>query len=192
MKRLTDPLVIAGLWALTLAALLALFELLAVLATRREGHAFLAGAIVAFGLVARGVSFPFLGTLTHELVHAFAACLLGGRVEELWATRNRGGYVVLTVSDRLVSLAPYVVPLLALASSVLALVLRDPLHLVAVAAAGFAYAIYLDDTIAALRVDQPDLRRFWSPLLACSAVVASNSLSLLLVLFLLQFGQRAV
>lgn len=130
----------------------------------------------------------WLYVVGHELTHALWAVVCGGKVRRFMASA-RGGHVVVTKSNLLITLSPYFFPLYA-ALWVLLFVIGDALfgwrrwlpwfHF----GLGFAYAFHLTLTIHILRTRQPDLEsEGW----VFSAVIIwlGNALTLLIALPLL-------
>jgi len=71
-----------------------------------------AGGVLAYLAVQVFISKPlFLYVLGHELTHALAALIQGGRADDLQVSSSKGGSVKVNRSNALVSLAPYVFPL---------------------------------------------------------------------------------
>lgn len=103
----------------------------------------------------------WLYVVGHELTHALWALLFGGRVKAFKAT-SKGGHVVLTKTNSLITLAPYFFPLYAALWVVLFLGMAWFLgwqrHLFWFHfGLGLTYAFHLTLTAAVLRVRQPDL-----------------------------------
>lgn len=94
-----------GTWCLAaFTGLILIFELAEQMPTP-EGYAFLGGLLSGVVMIGtRAARFP--GTFAHELTHAAASRLLGGRVHELWVSRDRGGHVVISHDNAFVALAP--------------------------------------------------------------------------------------
>lgn len=103
----------------------------------------------------------WLYVVGHELTHALWALLFGGRVKAFKAT-SKGGHVVLTKTNSLITLAPYFFPLYAALWVVgflgVGWLLGWRRHLFWFHfGLGLTYAFHLTLTAAVLRVRQPDL-----------------------------------
>jgi hypothetical protein len=95
----------------------------------------------------------------HELTHALAALLCGVRLRSI-RVRSTGGRVELERTNTFITLAPYIIPLYALAWCGLVLVLllfsvRVPVFWVSFGL-GIAYAFHVTLTVFILRQKQPD------------------------------------
>ncbi len=95
--------------------------------------------------------------LAHELTHALAALLMGGRVTAVHATTS-GGSTLINKSHWFISLAPYVFPFYAAIAlgvwALSAVVFKAPLAGVV----GFLYAYHWTLTVYTLVHPQPDLK----------------------------------
>jgi hypothetical protein len=130
----------------------------------------------------------WLYVVGHELTHALWTWLFGGKVRRFQATA-RGGHVVVTKTNFLISLAPYFFPFYAFALIVLFLIghlIWDWsrhlawFHLLA----GAAYAFHLTLTVHALKTRQSDVTQHgW--LFSAVIILLGNVLVLLLGLPLL-------
>jgi len=85
----------------------------------------------------------FAETLEHELTHVFAGLLFLRPPGELHASTKEGGYVTLEKTNRVILLAPYLLPLWALLMAGLARILAPELRPVASAAALALYGLFL-------------------------------------------------
>lgn len=97
----------------------------------------------------------------HELTHAFWAWIFGGKLKRFKAT-SKGGYVVVTKDNFVISLAPYFFPIYAIIVVVLYMVgdiiwdfhkYRSIFHILL----GAAYAFHITFTIYVLAEEQPDI-----------------------------------
>jgi hypothetical protein len=142
-----------------------------------------AGGVLAYLGVQVFLSKPlFLYVLGHELTHALAAWLQGGRADDLQVSGSKGGSVKVNRNNALVSLAPYVFPLYTF--MVLGVVLafdpnpnRLPLVLFLY---GFTLAFHAALTIHSLSERQSDLEDLgW--FLALPVIVSVNALVVALI-----------
>jgi len=142
-----------------------------------------AGGVLAYLGVQVFLSKPlFLYVLGHELTHALAAWLQGGKADDLQVSGSKGGSVKVNRSNALVSLAPYVFPLYTF--MVLGVVLvfdpnpnRLPLILFLY---GFTLAFHASLTVHSLSEHQSDLEELgW--FLALPVIVAVNALVVALI-----------
>lgn len=129
----------------------------------REGGLFLAGA-GAYAFIHLFLHRPLtIHVFGHELTHVLWARIFGGRVAQFKASQT-GGYVVVTRSNFLVELAPYVFPLYAVAVTALYGLVAVSMGCrgwtgVFAAAIGFTLAFHAAMTVHSLRAKQPDLGR---------------------------------
>lgn len=177
LRAAAYPALGAALLIPALAAWIALArQVRAVAALWMDAVPFLAGAAVYF-LLQWAFRRPMtLYVFGHELTHAVAAAFSGYKVKSLFVS-DKGGEVRLSGSNVVVALAPYCVPIYALAVlGLYALVQRyadlpsPPLWVGA--GLGFTLAFHAALTAHALRQDQPDLRhggRFFSLVLIALA-----------------------
>jgi hypothetical protein len=142
-----------------------------------------AGGVLAYLAVQIFLSKPlFLYVLGHELTHALAAWLQGGRADDLQVSASKGGSVRVNRNNALVSLAPYVFPLYTF--MVLGVVLvfdpnpnRLPLILFLY---GFTLAFHAALTVHSLAEHQSDLEELgW--FLALPLIAAVNALVVALI-----------
>jgi membrane protein implicated in regulation of membrane protease activity len=121
--------------------------------------------------------------LAHELTHALAALLVGGKVTAVHAT-TEGGSTLINKSHWLISLAPYVFPFY----SVLALgvwALAAPAYRPALSfLVGFLYAFHWALTIFTLTHPQPDLEDA-GPVFSLIFIFTGNMMNLMLMLIVL-------
>jgi hypothetical protein len=98
----------------------------------------------------------FMYVMGHELTHALAAVLQGGRADDLQVS-SRGGRVKVSVSNFLVALAPYFFPIYTFVV-VLVYWIADPkFHLPLLFALGVSLAFHLALTAFSLREHQSDI-----------------------------------
>lgn len=95
--------------------------------------------------------------LAHELTHALAALLMGGKVTAVHATTT-GGSTMVNKSHVFISLAPYIFPLYTVASVGLYLIAAEPFKLYIVGLIGFTYAFHVALTVYSLSHPQTDLK----------------------------------
>ncbi|HNT97259.1 MAG TPA: hypothetical protein PKK31_03220 [Elusimicrobiales bacterium] len=170
------PLAAGALWAL-------LGPLGALLRSAGTTWPFLLGAAayLPFGLASRGSGKAYI--LAHELAHAAAAALCGIRVGKISVGR-RAGSVKLAASNAFVDLAPYFVPLYALAAALAYFVsfyfvdLR-PLRHWFTALTGFLLSFHLVNTAAVMAGPvQSDFRKAGGVLFSFSMVLLANAVCL--------------
>lgn len=174
------PLVAGALWAL-------LGPLGALLRSAETTWPFLLGAAVylPFGLISRGSGRAYI--LAHELSHAAAAALCGIKVGGISVGR-RAGHVRLASSNAFVDLAPYFVPLYALAAALaygIALYFADvrPYRAWFTALTGFLLSFHLVNTAAVMTGPlQSDFRKAGGVLFSFSMALLANAFFLALCL----------
>jgi hypothetical protein len=144
------------------------------------------GGALAYGLLQVLVSKPlFFYVLGHELTHAMASWLQGGRADDLQVSTSKGGSVKVSRSNALVALAPYLFPLYTF--MVLGIVLvfdpnpsRLPLILFLY---GFTLAFHGALTLHTLAEHQSDLEEVgW--FLAIPLILCVNAIVVVLILSL--------
>jgi len=185
LRATVYPVLGAALLIPTLAAWIALArQVRAAAASWMDAVPFLGGAAIYFLLqwvFRRPMTLYVLG---HELTHAVAAAFSGYKVKSLFVS-DKGGEVRLSGSNVAVALAPYCVPLYAVAVLGLYALIRRYADLPSPplwvgGGLGFTLAFHAALTAHALRQDQPDLRqggRFFSLVL----IALANALVLVLV-----------
>jgi hypothetical protein len=142
-----------------------------------------AAAYLPFGLVSRGSGRAYI--LAHELSHAAAAALCGIKVGRISVGR-RAGHVALGGSNAFVDLAPYFVPLYALAAALaygLALYFVDltPWRPQLTALTGFLLSFHLVNTAAVMAGPvQSDFRKAGGVIFSFSTVLLANAVCLAL------------
>ena len=104
----------------------------------------------------------FTYVVGHELTHALFAMLFGGAVKSFQAS-ERGGRVILTKSNFLITLAPYFFPVytflaLALYGAALVAGVRGGMIDALIFLCGATFAFHLILTLIFLRTDQNDIR----------------------------------
>jgi hypothetical protein len=95
--------------------------------------------------------------LAHELTHALAALLMGGKVTAVHATTT-GGSTMVNKSHVFISLAPYVFPFYTAVTVGLYLIAAEPFKIYLVGLIGFTYAFHVALTIYSLSHPQSDLK----------------------------------
>lgn len=185
LRATVYPVLGAALLIPTLAAWIALArQVRAAAASWMDAVPFLGGAAIYFLLqwvFRRPMTLYVLG---HELTHAVAAAFSGYKVKSLFVS-DKGGEVRLSGSNVAVALAPYCVPIYAVAVLGLYALIRRYADLPSPplwvgGGLGFTLAFHAALTAHALRQDQPDLRqggRFFSLVL----IALANALVLVLV-----------
>jgi len=124
-----------------------------------------AGFFAVWGLaLRRWGGYRLLTTLDHELLHAAAAALTGGRVSSLSATAAGQGAVTVQRPNPFVALAPYLLSWPLLGAGLLALVMRGGGHPWLTAVLGAATAYHLIRVASTCRPGQPDFRHTTYPL----------------------------
>jgi len=174
------PLAAGALWAL-------LGPLGALLRSAGTTWPFILGAAayLPFGLASRGSGKAYI--LSHELTHAAAAALCGIKVGGISVGR-RAGHVKLAGSNAFVDLAPYFVPLYALAAALAYFVspyfvdLRPFRHWFT-ALTAFLLSFHLVNTAAVMAGPvQSDFRKAGGVVFSFSLVLLANALCLALCL----------
>jgi len=99
----------------------------------------------------------FSHVLAHELTHALAAVMMGGKVSSLEAS-PKGGSTVVNKSHVIISLAPYVFPFYTAVTILFYLVAAEPHRIYFLALIGFTYSFHVALTIYSLSHHQPDLQ----------------------------------
>ncbi|HOO57239.1 MAG TPA: M50 family metallopeptidase [bacterium] len=95
----------------------------------------------------------------HELTHALWSMLFGGKIHEIYVSRNRGGFATYTKGNFLVTLAPYFFPLYAVFFLILHLIVANSFkpYIDILLGASISFHVFL--TIYSLRIGQQDLKR---------------------------------
>ena len=117
-----------------------------------------AGAFIAYLLLHFLLYRPVLShVMAHELTHALAAILMGGKVTAIHATTT-GGSAVVNKSHVFISLAPYVFPFYTVVTLLLYAIAAPSLKIWFLGLLGFTYAFHLALTVYSLSHHQPDLK----------------------------------
>jgi hypothetical protein len=95
--------------------------------------------------------------MAHEITHALASLVTGGRVTAIHATTT-GGSTITNRSHIFVSLAPYVFPLYTAAALGLYFIAAPSFKIYLLGLVGFTYAFHLALTVYSLSHQQPDLK----------------------------------
>jgi hypothetical protein len=95
----------------------------------------------------------------HELTHALWSMLFGGRIEEIYVSRSKGGFTTYTRGNFLVTLAPYFFPLYAVFFLILRLIVMTAARPYIDGLIGFSLSFHIVLTAYSLRMRQPDLAR---------------------------------
>jgi len=95
--------------------------------------------------------------MAHELTHALAAVLMGGKVTAIHATTT-GGSTVVNKSHIFISLAPYIFPFYTAVTVGLYAIAAQPFKIYLLGLIGFTYAFHIALTIYSLSHPQTDLK----------------------------------
>ncbi|MFA6450370.1 MAG: M50 family metallopeptidase [bacterium] len=95
----------------------------------------------------------------HELTHVLWSMLFGGKMHEMYVSREEGGYAKYSRGNFLVTLAPYFFPLYAIFFMVLHLIVAARFKPYIDGLLGFSMSFHVLLTLYSIRRDQPDLRR---------------------------------
>jgi len=95
--------------------------------------------------------------MAHELTHALAALLMGGKVTSIHASTT-GGTTVVNKSHIFISLAPYIFPFYTAVAFGLYFISAEVFRIWFVGLIGFTYAFHLALTVYSLGHHQPDLK----------------------------------
>jgi len=129
-----------------------------------EGVLALVAGVVLYGLFEAAFNRPMRTyVFGHELTHALASVMMGGKVHDFKVSKH-GGHVTLSKSNFFVALAPYCVPLYTLIALAGYFILQFWLPMEQyrwglLALIGFTLAFHASLTLFAIRQDQPDLRQ---------------------------------
>lgn len=136
-------------------------------------------AICGFAYLLFRRTLSFWIVLSHELIHAIFAALTLSRVSFLAASSDKGGAVVHSQRNFLVTLAPYAFPIFSLVLLPIRIILKKGfvgyLHFLI----GISLMFYFISLVTTLRFSQPDIRKH--------GIVFSLSFILLMNLFLVSF-----
>lgn len=100
--------------------------------------------------------------MAHELTHALAAMLMGGKVTSISASTT-GGTTITDRSHVLISLAPYVLPLYTMLALGLYAIAAPQLKVWFLGLVGASFAFHLALTVYSLSHHQPDLEEGGKP-----------------------------
>ncbi len=95
----------------------------------------------------------------HEITHVIWSMIFGGKMHELYVSRDNGGYTRYSRGNFLVTLAPYFFPLYAIIFMVLHLIVAAEFKPYIDFLLGFSISFHIMLTLYSIRLDQPDLRR---------------------------------
>jgi len=125
----------------------------------------------------------FLYVMGHELTHALAAVLQGGKADDLRVS-TKGGMVKVNRSNFIVNLAPYFFPIYTVAACIIWAIAADRFQPALAALVGFSLAFHFALTLYSLKQHQSDISEVgW--LFAIPLIVALNLAITALVLRLL-------
>lgn len=99
-----------------------------------------------------------LHVFSHEISHALWSVLFGGKVSEIYVSRNQGGYATYTKGNFIVTLAPYFFPLYSIFFLIIWFLAADGYKPWLTAAIGFSMCFHVMLTIYSIRLGQPDLK----------------------------------
>jgi hypothetical protein len=172
------------LWPLSLCLAWALGHLLWSLNWAQGMLPWFAGGFVAYLLVQAFFWRPlFLYVMGHELTHALAAVLQGGKADDLRVS-TKGGMVKVNRSNFIVNLAPYFFPIYTVAACIIWAIAADRFQPALAALVGFSLAFHFALTLYSLKQHQSDISEVgW--LFAIPLIVALNLAITALVLRLL-------
>jgi hypothetical protein len=134
-----------------------------------------AGGFVLYGVVQVFFWRPlFLYVMGHELTHALAAVLQGGKADDLHVS-TKGGMVKVNKSNFVVNLAPYFFPIYTAMASLVWLIAADRFRPWLAALIGFTLAFHFALTLYSLKQHQSDITEvgwlFAIPLIAALNLV---------------------
>ena len=95
----------------------------------------------------------------HELTHVLWSMVFGGKMHEMYVSREDGGYTTYTRGNFLVTLAPYFFPLYAIFFMALHLIVAARFRPYIDGLLGFSVAFHVMLTLYSIRRSQPDLQR---------------------------------
>jgi hypothetical protein len=176
-----------GLWPLAGGLTAALGRLLWRLPWSQGGLPWFAGGFAAYLIVQIFFWRPlFLYVMGHELTHALAALLQGGRADDMHVS-TKGGRVRVNRSNFMVDLAPYFFPLYTAGACLIWAVAADRFKPIVTALVGFTLAFHFALTLFSLKQHQSDMAEVgW--FFAIPLILALNVLICVLVLRLLAPG----
>ncbi len=161
--------------------------LLRVLGSFRSGWTFWLGAAVYVTVHYTVYNFSRMYVFMHEMTHALAALLCGGRVADI-SVRKNTGYVKMDKSNVFIALAPYFVPGYVLITAFLYMTGDlfanvTPLRPVFLFLVGFFTAFHFIQTFKTLsEARQPDLKLAGGTVFSIVLILLANLLVLALVL----------
>ena len=137
--------------------------------------AWFAGGFAAYLLVQALFWRPlFFYVMGHELTHALAAVLHGGKADDLRVS-SKGGMVKVSVSNFLVNLAPYFFPIYTVGAALIYLIAAEAYKPYLIALIGFTLAFHFALTAYSLKQHQSDITEvgwlFAIPFIACVNVL---------------------
>ena len=120
---------------------------------------FLAGFIFYFPIHYVFRKAIILHIFSHELSHALWSMLFGGKVDEMYISRSRGGFTRYSRGNFLVTLAPYFFPLYSLIFLGLAFIAKENYGAPFVFLCGISTSFHILLTVYSIKIGQPDLRK---------------------------------
>ena len=118
-------------------------------------------AVLAIMMILR-TACVYMYVLGHELTHAVAILLCGGKISKIHVTADKGGYVLSNKSNLFISLAPYFVPFWMLVWMLVLWLINyfspfDSYEGWFYAGFGFWWSFHLYWTVWSIRQEQPDM-----------------------------------
>lgn len=145
------------------------------------------GCFAAYFLVHCLLYQPILShVMAHELTHALAAMLMGGKVTSIHASTS-GGTTVVNRSHIFISLAPYIFPFYTAVTLGVYAIAADRFKIFFLGIIGFTYAFHLALTIWSLSHHQPDLKE--GGVVFSLIFIFAGNMMVLMLLFSLVFPQ---
>ena len=120
---------------------------------------FLAGLLIYLPIHYAFKKAIILHIFSHEITHALWSIIFGGKIDEIYISRNRGGFTRYTRGNFLVTLAPYFFPLYTLIFLALALIARENFRTAFVFLCGMSTSFHILLTIYSIKIGQPDLKK---------------------------------
>ncbi|MEW6203519.1 MAG: M50 family metallopeptidase [bacterium] len=120
---------------------------------------FLSGFIFYFPIHYAFRKAIILHIFSHELSHALWSMLFGGKIDEMYISRNRGGFTRYSRGNFLVTLAPYFFPLYTLIFLALSFIAKDKYGAPFVFLCGVSTSFHILLTVYSIKIGQPDLRK---------------------------------
>ena len=171
------------LWPLAACLAWALFHQGAHLPWGQAPLLLFAGGFAAYLLVQMLFWKPlFMYVMGHELTHALAAVLQGGKADDLHVS-TQGGQVKVDRNNFLVNLAPYCFPIYTVGVAAVYAVAAEPFKPALVFGLGFTLAFHVALTLYSMRQHQSDISEvgwyFALPFIGCvNALIAALVLAL--------------